>query len=211
MESLGWKGNLILLIVIVIIMALFTHVGPTVEHGAETTGPVLPSHFEVQEENTVFVTNMSLVAGGQTVGTIDEKSNGSLKTFEYRDTAGKLIASGQVDGSILSTTINVWTNEGNKIGTIKEDTSQGSWTTTVYSILNAAGNQLATSKKTGFFSPTLFKLSDEGGAPVATVARTAQYPLDIWSVTVQQPGVVDPRLLVMISAFKTGHDSHHND
>lgn len=205
-------GPLLLIFgIFAIIAAVFTQHGAVVEPGAETTGPALPASFEVQEIGG-WNTNMDVVAGGQKLATIDEKPNGRYTTFEYRDSSNKLIASAQLDKGQWVDTIDVWTNSGRKIGTIKEEWSQRGWASTVYSIMDGQGKEIASSTKTkAFFSATKFQLTDNAGTPLVTIERTGFWPRDVWTVTQERLDSVDARVLVMIGAFKTAHDNNSDD
>ena len=78
---------------------------------------------------------------------------------------------------------------------------------TTYSILDASDREIAVSEKVDWIS-TSVTLSKPNGGVIATLKRPWLNILaDSWTVKVADKSAVDPRLIVMIAAYKTSVDN----
>jgi uncharacterized protein YxjI len=169
----------------------------------------LPNHFSMEERlffkwgNTLDVTK-----NGVNYGTVSKNPISLTTTFNYDDNTGARAATASVAFLSWGTQIDVSDAGGRRIGTIKEEVLYSlfkTWTT--YIILDANGNQVAISEKTDFFATT-FNLTGNDGHAIATIHRPAfNWFGDNWDVTIQDNSTVDPRLVLMIPAFKTSADN----
>jgi len=169
----------------------------------------LPNHFTVDER--VFFKwgeTFDVNEDGVKYGTVKEKLVSYTPTFYYDDNSGARAATASVAVLSWGTQINVVDGQGRNIGTIKEELFTSflkTWTT--YKILDANGNQVAESQKTEWFS-TNFELKANDGHVVAEVHRGYwNWTGDTWEVTIKDASTVDPRIELMIAAFKTHADN----
>lgn len=168
----------------------------------------LPNHFELSER-VLFKrkTSFSVEADGKSYGNVSEAVIPVPRTLLLLDNNGATTASASVAILSWGTEINVDDGSGHRIGTIKEEVISSmlkTWTT--YRILDAAGNQIAESHKTEFID-TDITLNAPDGKVMATMHRGWFTKFgDSWTVDVKDPRI-DPRLALMIAAFKTAADN----
>ena len=174
-----------------------------------TSSRALPNTFHVKER--VFFKwgdTFDVSADGVNYGTVSQKLVSWKHTLNYDDNTGARSAVGAVAILSWGTQIEVDDAHGHRIGTIKEEVYSSllkAWTT--YRILDANGNQVAVSQKSEFFSTT-FEMTANDGHVIATMHRPAfNWSGDDWEVTIKDSSVVDPRMELMIAAFKTTADN----
>ena len=97
------------------------------------------------------------------------------------------------------------------IGTIKEEILKSLFKVyTAYRILDAQDRLVATSEKVEWLSTDIV-LRDPSGRVVAEVRRGFTENLlrltDRWDVSIRDPQAVDPRMVVMIAAYKSSVDN----
>jgi len=169
----------------------------------------LPNSFTV-DERVFFKWGETFDINGDGVkyGTVKEKMIKVTPTFYYDDNSGARSATASVAMFTWGTQIDVVDGQGRTIGTIKEELFTSMFKTwTTYKILDANGNQVAESQKTEWFS-TNFELKANDGHVVAEVHRNYwNWTGDTWTVTISDATTVDPRVEVMIAAFKTHADN----
>ena len=170
--------------------------------------PVLPAEFEVREHVIALTDTFSLKAGGQTYGRVTQKLISLTKSFTFTDAAGTCIA--QARQRILSwgSHVDVTDCSGAKVGAIKEQVFKSLFKIhTTYSILDASDREIAISEKVDWIS-TSVTLTKPNGGLIATLKRPWLNILaDSWTVKVSDKTAVDPRLIVMIAAYKTSVDN----
>jgi uncharacterized protein YxjI len=169
----------------------------------------LPNHYSMKER--VFLKwgdTLDVTENGVNYGTVSKQLIAFTSTFNYDDNTGARSATASVAVLSWGTQIDVNDAQGRRIGTIKEEVFNSFLKVlTTYKILDANGNQVATSQKTDFFSTT-FNLTDNAGRSIATVHRPGfNWFGDNWDVNIQDDSNVDPRLVLMIPAFKTSADN----
>jgi uncharacterized protein YxjI len=174
------------------------------------SGPArtLPASFDVKQRVFFKWTETFDVSGdGVNYGTVSQKLVSFTKSFNYDDNTGARTATASVAVLSWGTQIDVVDGAGKRIGTIKQELFTSPFKTwTTYRILDGDGNQVATSQKSEFWS-TSFDLTANDGHLIATIHRNAwNWMGDNWSVTVKDSAAVDPRIEVMIAAFKTSAD-----
>ncbi|MBS1990011.1 MAG: hypothetical protein JSS83_05800 [Cyanobacteria bacterium SZAS LIN-3] len=169
----------------------------------------LPRSFTVDER--VFFKwgeTFDVDDGSTKYGTVHEQLVSWTPTFYYRDNTGALAATASVAILSWGTQIDVVDGQGKKLGTIKEEVFSSflkTWTT--YKILDADGKEVATSQKSEWFA-TNFELTANDGHVVAEVHRGMwNWTGDTWYVTIKDSVTVDPRIELMIAAFKTHADN----
>ena len=146
-------------------------------------------------------------ANGRPDGVVDQKMLNWTKTFEYQDNNGKMLATGRENLFSWGTKIDITDDKGQPIGTLKEEILKSWWKTyTTYSILDAAGKEVATSDKVEWLG-TDFTLKNKKGEVIATIHRPwVNWLRDNWTIDVHKPNEVDKRILYMIPAYKTSVD-----
>jgi len=174
--------------------------------------PKIPQSFSIRERFFSLTDSFDLKdAEGKRFGRISEHLISLTKSFTYTDGEGKKLAHARAKFFALGSTVIVEDGEGRKIGTIKEDIIKSLLKVyTHYRILDARDNVVATSEKVEVLS-TQILLRDTSGRIVAELRRGFAENLfrltDRWDVRIYDSESVDPRLLVMIAAFKTSVDN----
>ena len=178
---------------------------------APSAGPALPASFTLREKFFTVMDALEIKSGDTSYGRVTERFWALSKSFYYDDAQGKRVAEARARILALGSTVDVTDGAGVKIGTIKEEILKSLfkvWTT--YRILDANGNQIASSEKVELFS-TEITLKAPDGRSIALLRRGFKENLlrftDRWDVTVYEPGRIDSRMLVMITAFKTSVDN----
>jgi uncharacterized protein YxjI len=153
---------------------------------------------------------------GKKLGEIDQEYWRATPTFNLYDNNNKLLAHARTEFFTWGTTNDITDGDGKRIGTFKKEVFDSWWskltswgTENKYSVLDANGKEIGTSEKSGYWT-TSFTIEDESGHPIATIHRPPKftnYMCDWWDVSVQKPGVIDPRMLAMLTAFKTIGDN----
>lgn len=203
-SSLKTKGKIALAVVAVLILLTWFYWPPT----AAKTIPQIPSQFSMTE-HTWNLGHVFDIQGsdGTTYGTIENKWLRSHSTFHYYDNDGNLVAYGQKAWFSIGTRIDVYDANDRYIGCLQKQVLNSAFSLgTVYSVLDANGNEVATSHKLTIFT-TGIDLFDKSGAKVASLSRPLSFVADTWNVSVDKPDVIDSRVLVMIGVFKTMADS----
>ncbi|MBI4348282.1 MAG: hypothetical protein HY553_15685 [Elusimicrobia bacterium] len=179
--------------------------------GTPAAAPVLPANFTLYEKFFTIMDALELKSGNTSYGRITQRFWAWSKAFYWDDPQGRRIANARARILALGSTVDVTDAAGHKIGTIKEEILKSLfkiWTT--YKILDPQGRQLASSAKIELFS-TEITLKRPDGRAVALLRRGFKENFlrltDRWDVTVQDASAVDPRMLVMIAAFKTSVDN----
>lgn len=171
--------------------------------------PQLPSSFRVHEKVlTLFATQFTIDNGGKKYGTIDKKVFSLTTAFTYKDGAGKTQSIAKARFFSLGSTVDITDANGKVIGTIQEKIFKSLFkVSTEYAILDANGREVATSDKLDLFA-TKFTLKDKSGKTVVEMKRPMiNWLSDNWDVKVYDAKAIDPRILIMIPAFKTAADN----
>ncbi|MBY0548787.1 MAG: hypothetical protein K2W95_16065 [Candidatus Obscuribacterales bacterium] len=203
-DSLKIKGKIALAIVAVAALLTWFYWPPT----AAKTIPQLPWQFSMSE-HTWNLGHVFDIQGtdGTTYGTIENKWFRSHSTFHYYDNDGNLVAYGRKAWFSIGTRIEVYDANDTYIGCLQKQVLSSAFSFgTIYSVLDAKGNEVATSRKLTIIT-TGIDLYGKDGAKVASLSRPLSLVADTWNVTVDKPDVIDSRMLVMIGVFKTMADS----
>lgn len=168
----------------------------------------VPSEFTIRERIVSLTDTFDLKAGGKDLGEIDEKLISLTKSFTLTAPGGACVAKARSRFMSWGTYIDVTDCSGAKIGVIKEQVLKSLFKVhTTYAILDAADREAAVSTKVDWIC-TSVTLRRPGGAEVATLDRRWLNILsDSWTVRIQDAAAVDPRLIVMIAAYKTSVDN----
>jgi uncharacterized protein YxjI len=184
------------------------YAGPSTHLAALTPAPQLPAEFTIKERVLSFTDTFDIVSSGKKLGVISQKILSLTRSFKYKDADGNLVA--EARSRILSwgTHIDVTDDLGQPIGGIKEQVFKSFFKVyTVYSILDAQGQEIATSEKVDWLG-TKVTLSDHQGRQIATLQRPwINIFSDHWDAKVYDPKAVDSRVMVMIAAYKTSVDN----
>ena len=168
----------------------------------------LPSEFTIREEFFSLTTSLDIKADDKSFGTVSQKILSLTRAFRYTDATGVCIA--EARSRILSwgSHVDVTDCSGAKIGGIKEQVIKSLFKVhTTYSILDAADREVAVSTKVEWIS-TFLELTKPTGEQIATLQRPwLSIPTDRWTVKITDKAAVDPRLIVMIAAYKTSVDN----
>ena len=170
----------------------------------------LPSAFNVTEKAITFWGDQFVIQNDQfTFGHIEEKVFAFTKTMTLYDPSGaSILATGKNRFFAIGSKMDVFDPSGHPIATIQEHVFDSFFKVfTTYSIVDPSGSVLATSEKSEVFS-TNIAVRDRSGRVVATLNRPAiNWISDNWAVSIVPNGAIDPRVLVMIPAFKTSVDN----
>lgn len=189
-------------LVVIILVVAYQFFGPDPLPPAPP-GAKVPTHFEIQQQ-AGFVTTLDVVSGGQRYGTISR--DGSFWTsFSYQNAQGQTLAKASKIQHLWGVELQVKDGAGRALGSLYKKMWHGSWTSTVYAVLDASGREIATSEKVDFFS-TNITLKDNSGRVIATLSRPGGQFKDNWTVDIHKPGVIDDRILIAVAAFKTHAD-----
>jgi len=181
---------------------------PALPASALTSGFSVPAEFSIRERIISLTDTFDLTAGDKVFGQITEKLISLTKSFTLTTPSGACVAKARSRILSWGTHIDVTDCEGRKIGGIKEEVFKSLLKVhTTYTILNAADQEVAVSTKVDWIS-TSVTLTKPGGAAIATLDRRFLNILsDSWKAHIQDAAAVDPRLLVMIAAYKTSVDN----
>jgi len=174
--------------------------------------PNIPQSFSIRERFFSLTDSFDLKdSEGKRFGRVSEKLISLTKSFTYKDADGKKLARARAKFFALGSTVVVEDGEGRRIGTINEDVIKSLFKVyTHYRILDAQDNVVASSEKLEALS-TVVLLRDNSGRIVAELRRGFTQNLlrltDRWDVRIYESDSVDPRLLVMIAAYKTSVDN----
>jgi len=148
---------------------------------------------------------------GKKIGEIDRDYWSWTPDFNYYDANNKLQAHGKTEFFSWGTTNDIDDGNGHALGTFKKEiitSLLGFGVTNRYSLLDGQGNTIGTSDKSQFLA-TDMTLKDNSGATIAIAHRPwFNWFGDKWDVQILEPGVVDPRVVAMLPAFKTAGDNH---
>ena len=170
--------------------------------------PDLPNDFILNERVIAWSTTLDLEDEEGKFGKVAERITSLTRSFNYDDQNDNRIATARQKILSWGIQVDVFDCENNKIGTIKENVIKSLLkVNTEYSILDPHGNLIAQSNKVDWLA-TSFTLKDDWGAVVATIERPMfNWFGDNWTINIVNNDVVDPRVLVMIGAYKTSVDN----
>lgn len=172
------------------------------------SSPTVPNVFVVNERMLSWTTSFDLEAA-PSLGKVTKKFWSMADQYEWTAPNGSLVAVGRKQVFSWGNTIDVRGAQGEYVGQIKEQVFKSMWTKTYssYAIFNSQGQQVATSEKLDWFG-TDITLWDGRGQRIATVCRPwVNFMGDKWKVEIQNPQVVDSRIIVMVGVFKTDADN----
>lgn len=176
----------------------------------------LPSEFELKETGwSVFAgsgyTSFAIRASGRAIGKVEENIWSWTRSFEYRDADDRLVAQAKEKAFSWGVQVDISDCDGRKLGTLKEVLHKSLFKVqTTYSVLDADGEQIATSEKHDWIT-TDFLLKDPSGREVAAMHRPWSFGGDTWEVSILEREALDARLYVMIGAFKTSVDKQRRE
>jgi uncharacterized protein YxjI len=168
----------------------------------------VPAEFTIKERVISLTDTFDLKAGDKVFGRITEKLISLTKSFTLATPDGACVAKARSRILSWGTHIDVTDCSGAKIGAIKEEVFKSLLKVhTTYAILDAADRPAAVSTKVDWIA-TSVTLTKPGGGAVATLDRRWLNILsDSWTVRTHDAAAVDPRLIVMIAAYKTSVDN----
>jgi uncharacterized protein YxjI len=175
---------------------------------ASCTIPSIPNQVELKEKIISLTTSFDLSGQARKLGRVSAKFFSLTDTFTYEDVSGNKIAEGKTRFFSWGVHIDVTDCEGKKIAEIKENWLKSFFKVhTVYSILDARGALVAQSEKVDWIS-TEFNLYDARRNNLAKIKRPwINFLSDKWTIDIYSPQAIDPRILVLIGAFKTHIDN----
>lgn len=175
----------------------------------------LPTQFKAREQWISIGTDMELTANKTRIGEIEERIIRLTPTFDLYNVDGKKVAQARKKIFSWGTEIVVKDCEDKIIGTVKENILRSIWDFyTRYDILDANENVIAATEKMEFLSTnfTVFTQKDKKKEEIMKMTRPMlNLVTDAWTVKISKEGVVDPRILVMIPAFKTSADNEQRE
>ncbi|WPU65370.1 hypothetical protein [Peredibacter starrii] len=175
----------------------------------------LPTQFKAREQWASLGVDMDLSANKTRLGEIEERVVRLTPTFDLYNIDGKKVAHARKKLFSWGTTIEVSDCEGNLIGKVKENILRSIWDFyTRYEILDANDNVIAATEKMEFFS-TEFKVFTHKDKKKEEIMRMTRPMINVlvdnWNIKILKEGVIDPRILVMIPAFKTSSDNEQRE
>jgi uncharacterized protein YxjI len=175
---------------------------------APSAAPALPDELTIHERVISLTDTFDLKSGGTKYGTITEKFFSLTKSFTYVDAQDDCVAKARARLLSWGTHIDVTDCSDRPIGAIKEDVIRSffkTWTT--YSILDGQGKEIAVSDKVEWISTDL-SIRHPDGRAIAELHRPWLNILsDNWTVKIRDHAAVDPRIIVLIAAYKTSVDN----
>lgn len=172
----------------------------------------LPVKFKAQEELISIGTDVLLSDGKVRFGEIEERTLRLTPTFELFNIDGLKIATASKKFFSWGTTIEVKDCEDNLIGSVKENIFKSFFKFyTSYDILDSTGKTVATTKKFEFFAPEFIVTNVKNEELMILKRRTFNILVDTWNVEILRKDVVDPRIMIMIPAFKTSADNKKSE
>ena len=201
----------------IVLAAAAVPAGAPVEAPA-SAAPVLPDEFTVHEEIVsvrkvlLDTDTFDLKSGGRQFGRIIEKFLTLTKDFTFDDASGACVAKSHAKLISWGTHVDVVDCAGRPIGAFQEHVLR-SWfkVSTVYSVLDGAGREIATSEKTEWISTNL-TLTKKDGSVIAELHRPWLNVLsDNWDVKIRDHAAVDSRIVVLIAAYKTSVDNDRRE
>ena len=175
----------------------------------------LPSQFKAREQWISIGTDMELTANKTRIGEIEERIIRLTPTFDLYNVDGKKVAHARKKIFSWGTEIVIKDCEDKIFGTVKENIIRSIWDFyTRYDILDANKNVIAATEKMEFFSTnfTVFTQKDKKKEEIMKMTRPMiNLVTDTWTVKISKEGVIDPRILVMIPAFKTSADNEQRE
>lgn len=168
----------------------------------------VPDQFKAREQLITIGTDVELYANKTRLGEVEQRTIRLTPTFDLYNIDGKKVASARQKIFSWGTSIEVKDCEGKLIGSVKENIFSSIWNFyTRYDILDANEKIIAASKKMEFFT-TNFTIFNNSNEEVLKMTRPMINIInDVWTVSISKSGVVDPRILTMIPAFKTAADN----
>lgn len=167
----------------------------------------LPARFKVRERVLSWTTTFDIMDDSRTYGVVAEKLLSLTRSFTYTDASGACVAQARQRLLSWGSHVDVTDCQGRAVGSIKEEVLKSLFKVhTTYAILDAGGRELAKSTKVDWIGTQVTLTA--GGRTVAELKRAwLQWFRDTWEVQVVDPAAVDPRLIVMIGAYKTSVDN----
>lgn len=141
-------------------------------------------------------------------GSISQHIFSWSRSFTFADENGQTKATANARIFSWGTAIDVKDENGAVLGTIKENVFKSLFKPyTTYSIHDASGKEIATSKKVEWLQ-TNFEVHDSKGNWVSSINRPwINWLRDNWTISLNRSGDVDPRILMMIPAYKSAVDA----
>jgi uncharacterized protein YxjI len=181
------------------------------------SAPELPASLELKETGWSMMagsgyTSFEIRSGSQKLGKVEQKVLSWTRSFNYYDAQGSLLATARQAAFSWGVQVDIFDCNQKKIGTLKENLLK-SWlkVETTYDILDAAGVKVATSEKQDWIT-TDFYLRDTGGRLVAELHRPWNTLFgESWKVTIHYSQALDPRLYIMVGAYKTSVDKERRE
>ncbi len=173
--------------------------------------PKLQDEFILNERIISLTTTLDLEDDNGKFGTIKEKLISLARSFTYTGPSNETIATAKQKLFSWGVQIDVFDCARKKIGTIKENILKSMFKTyTTYSIEDASGEIVAISKKVSWLA-TSFSLKTPEGKDIAKMKRPViNFFGDKWKMQIENHKQVDPRLYIMIAAYKTSADNQRS-
>lgn len=180
---------------------------------ADCPTPQLPAQFNSRQALISIGTDMYMTGPNRAdLGLVMERTFRLTTTFDYVDHNKQKIATARKRALSIGTAIDVFDCENKKIGTIQENVVSslfGGGIYTTYEIYDAEGKKVATSEKVQWGNTT-FDIKGEAGKSEVVMTRpwtSSLTGIDNWNITINKDSKIDPRIFVMIPAFKTAGDT----
>jgi len=170
------------------------------------TSDTLTDKFDIEENLISIGTDFTISTGG----IIEQRTLNLRTTFEYLQN-DKVIASAEKSLLSWGVEIIIYDSKKEKIGSIEEEIIKSMFSIkTIYTIKDAKGTVLGTSKKLDFIG-TDIDIYDQSGNIICTMTRPMINLLsDTWTVNIIN-NKIDKRILIFIPCYKTYADNERKD
>jgi hypothetical protein len=198
------------LLLLLALAAPLAHAGgvPALPPSAVAPAFSVPAEFTIRERIVSLSDAFDLKAGDKDFAKITQKLISLTKSFTLTASDGTCVAKARSRFLSWGTYIDVTDCAGVKIGGIKEQVFKSLFKVhTTYSILDAADNEVAVSTKVDWICTSMTLTKPRGGGVATLDRRWLNILSDSWTVKVQDASAADPRLIVMIAAYKTSVDN----
>ncbi len=167
----------------------------------------VPDSYQIKEKVISMDTDFRLLGDEGDFGTIDQRVIRLSPSFVLKNDRNEIVAQAHQEIFRWGKNLEITDCNGARIGLVKEMVFRNFLSFSKrYEIYDASERLVATSVKKEFIT-TEFEIKSPAGVTAMTMRRGAiNFLADTWNVSVSDDTVIDPRIAVMIPAFKTYAD-----
>ena len=167
-----------------------------------------PSEFSLHEKLLSWSTTLDIRdSNSSNLGQVTAKIFSIKTTFILTNAQNQVVAQAEKELFSWGSHIDIFDCHHEKIGAIKEDIMKNLFSfSTTYEILDSHDKTIAQSVKPFHIGDTNIEIGHNGRNAIK-LNRPWLSLKDVWQVSVEDPNIVDSRILVMIGAYKTYSDN----